>query len=748
MGSRTIGMTTRSGILGAKTGLKLAAALLIGAAILAFGGFVLAPAIIDQRVTAALAVHTGQPVTIRRVSVNPLSRTVRFNDLAVGDPGSIPYARVAQIVVRYRTRGIFGEAWHADEVTVTAPQLTVTAGAGQALVAALSSATHLAIGRMTVTAGSLTVALKGNAPLRIGDIKLSLTDLDTTARQPGIFSLTGAALGGGTVSVAGSVMLSPAMLEAKINVTDLDVGQLRTPLPASPEFELSAAAFAGNARMRLVGNGLSLVGEVKLDRVALLRSATGATVFTADSVTGRSVTVTTAPFAMSAGWMRLDGPHVRMSRGPDGTLNGGSWLARLVQGTGDFFPHTERVEIVRGRLDFTDLTRTPAVQIGASDIHGSIVQYTGDSMVALSLDGQLASAGSARVAANWMPGTPSRNNNWHVAVNDLQAPLLSPYLVRTTGHEFAAGTLSLSVDGGANEGAIQIRDEIHATGLKLLAHEQMSVAADWPLSLAIALLEDPAGEIRVAVPVPAGSFQPGQSVSRRLLDALRGYLANLVKAPFAALGLPADGAQTDSAQVTFSAGSAALGEAQSDRLHSLATALLQRPRIGLKIAGRYDPAADRNALARQQMRLHVALATSAGLPARTKQAPLNFSDPRVISVLEEFAGERLRAVAVTSIRARFAQIGPEYYAALFEALLDNETVSRRALNNLARFRAQAVIGELTAANIAPERLAVANSVEPADARDGMVWLPLGIRVLPPGQRSQRDGKESAETLVE
>ena len=147
-------------------------------------------------------------------------------------------------------------------------------------------------------------------------------------------------------------------------------------------------------------------------------------------------------------------------------------------------------------------------------------------------------------------------------------------------------------------------------------------------------------------------------------------------------------------QLDFLPGSAELVAPSLQSLDALARALERRPRLALAMHPAYDPVADRDALARQQVQLHVVLATSARPPGQSDDAQLDFSDEKVRGVLDEFTSTRLPRTVRNALAEQRPERSEAYYRAAFDALVANQDVDDAALRRLARYRVQSAIGEL------------------------------------------------------
>ena len=387
---------------------------------------------------------------------------------------------------------------------------------------------------------------------------------------------------------------------------------------------------------------------------------------------------------------------------------------------------------VRGRLEFadasfdlSDLRMTPAQTFALADTGVLIAADSENAGLSINLSGRLAGAGAlmltARVSADAAAST------MQLRVADLPTTTLSAYTVQALGRGLDAGRadveLEYSQDGERASGELQVvaRD---------LAFAPAGAAENPSLEFAAALLENSDGIIEIELPFASNT----RSVHDAATDALAARFAALAATPFDALQPLVDGDNETASAVPFSPGDAALSDRALATIAQLAEALNSRPRLGLRVLGAYDAQADRTALGRQQIQLHVLLAT-AGPTAEARAVPVDFSSPRAQDVLDEFAGERLSAERVDEIAALFncsegaliLLCRRAYYAAIFDALVANEEIADSSLNRLARFRALSIADALADAGIDSERLEVAIGANTIDTPFG-IGLPIELTV--------------------
>lgn len=184
--------------------------------------------------------------------------------------------------------------------------------------------------------------------------------------------------------------------------------------------------------------------------------------------------------------------------------------------------------------------------------------------------------------------------------------------------------------------------------------------------------------------------------------------------------------------VRFEPGAAALTPAATETLSELAEVLALRPRLGVAVPARIDTQLDRDALARQQVELHVTLAT-ARTAFRARPQPVDFTSARAQDVLDEFAAERLPADELAAIAAQHERDGPPearapYYRAVFAAVVDRERIERGALERIGRFRAQSIADALTGLGVPTDSVEVGEDVTAESSDIGQVTVPVELRL--------------------
>jgi hypothetical protein len=442
---------------------------------------------------------------------------------------------------------------------------------------------------------------------------------------------------------------------------------------------------------------------------------------TVPGITTAALVIGSSPDAISAGTARLESPRLRLQRRADGTLNlrheFTPLLPRQAAAGG------ARFEISGGSVEFTDRSVPTPVRLSIDDIDGTIVRrgIGQETATAISVKGRVSDMGRGEIAAEWLPARPHEATRIELGLHDVEIAALSPYIAEVIGRRILAGRMDLTMQLVLDEAGLDLTNLLVIRDLQLGGRVDSPVAPDLPVELAAALLEERDGTIAVRVPVARRLLDAGETPARVFAHALTDYIAAVAATPFERLAELAGRPDLDLDRFGFPPGSADITDDSRAKLTALDRALELRPKLGLTVYPGFDPATDRHALGTQQIRLHInlATATSAAMPDRAAAKPVDFDDPKVRSVLDEFAATRLPQWQQAAIAERFPGRDAAFYRAVFRALVDNEEVARPALERLARYRARSIVEELVSAGNESSRIRLA---ETTDSTGGVVRL--------------------------
>lgn len=520
---------------------------------------------------------------------------------------------------------------------------------------------------------------------------------------------------------------------------------------AADPSELRLEHLRADARLVFDPDRIDVDGSLEGDGAVLARMSDPDAALSAAHLTADRLSVAGAPLTIAIDDLRLEGLSARVDLAPSSPRLP-AWL-RLPVGRAPAPPagaavpwriRLEQVELADASFALTDRRLGPDASILWHGVNGDVLAARDPGMSGrVALDGAVGDAGAARITGRVPPAGSAESSRFELDAERLPASLFSPYALRFAGRTLRRGTLSgeftYGVDVNRPEGSIHLVASDLALG-PARADAGAALSPPLPLALTAALLEDPSGRLELSAPLTAALGPRDADPAAIFGSSLAAAIARTAARPFDALGGAIGASAAALSPLPFEPGSAEITGAASMQLDRLAAALAQRPGVALSVAGGFDRAADREALAAQQIRLHVALATAGATdfaPAQFGEPPpVDFASPRAQDVLDEFAGERLGAERVRTIAARFPAAASEdpterrdYYRALFAALVAREPIEDAALTRLGRYRAQAIVAALGRHDLGAARLKLTGSPTPVTASGAVVLVPLGVAAL-------------------
>jgi hypothetical protein len=259
----------------------------------------------------------------------------------------------------------------------------------------------------------------------------------------------------------------------------------------------------------------------------------------------------------------------------------------------------EQVEVRRGSAEFVDRSGAEPYQGRVRDLS---VDVSGVKLPERSVQ-KLRVRGLApeRAPFDLQAALPGATGSMTFKLERLPLAQFTPYAARAADLRIPQGELSLDTKASlANQGAAgKVETAVVVHQLSIKGGPNAISIAGMPLDLALALLRDPQGDIRLPVPVEYGAQGGSVGLGAIVVGALRAALTGAVTSPIKAAGalLPeGGGGEISFDPIPFAPGSADAPADAGARLDPLAKLLEARPGLGLTLVGSAGPD-DRLALA-------------------------------------------------------------------------------------------------------------------------------------------------------
>ena len=351
------------------------------------------------------------------------------------------------------------------------------------------------------------------------------------------------------------------------------------------------------------------------------------------------------------------------------------------------------VRLKNGNMFFGDESIKPAFKVDVTDLNGSVQGISNEPgrYATLALNGRAAKTGSLRARGQLAFADPRLNNDVSLVFRNIPLNATNPYTMTFAGYAIDDGRIDVDLRYVTKDGQLVGKNRFVIKKIKLGQEVPDYQGTRLPLGLAIALLEDSDGMIDVNIPVKGNVNEPEFSVGHLVWQAVKTVLANVVTAPFRALGAMLGIENVDA--IAFVPGESALPPDGDEQLSKIAELLAKRPKSKLVIHGTYDPSVDAAELARAMA--DKAILEASGLKV-VEGEPLpmpNLTDPKVKAGLKSAYGAQVGRIKLGQ-RLLTLPDNAERDTQLRQELIQSYKIDDNQLKQLASRRANAVKAKL------------------------------------------------------
>ena len=580
---------------------------------------------------------------------------------------------------------------------------------------------------------ALTATNTNLSPLNLefSPVTLKISGLAAGNRNPASMEFDMVTNGQGSVSVRGTLGLSPLKGNLQYKIAGMALAPFQTLLEPFARLRLERGALQSEGRVEL---GAEKTGDLRYTGKA------DVTDFSAlDPEYGqkfahwRSVAVDDIRFvsgkSLSIGRITVQDPNLRVAIDAKNISN----LQRILgeatpqapkdKKTTPVQPPVHSAPALRSRIglmtihnasaNFSDESLKPNFAIGLQQLNGVIkgLSSDNDARAAVSLHGNVDRYAPATIEGEINLLAAQAYTDITLRFDNIELTTFTPYSAKYASRQIDKGKLNLALRYKLVARELDGENKIVLDQLTLGDNVESPDSLGLPLGLAVAILKDTRGVIDINMPVRGNLDDPEFGYARLVFQALRNLIMKAATAPFALLAASLGGGE-ELGYVVFAPGQSDLTPDAKAKLDKLASVLASRPVLTLEIHGATGGDAEQLAIATNRF-----LGRSASVPPGT---PLRTSEKRK---LLELYNDTFPKAPITGNDDEAVEQAAKKLAA---------TVPMKAveLQELARNRGLA-IGEylITKAKVAKERVFLGNPESGAKvASDGVhVEMKLGSR---------------------
>ena len=391
----------------------------------------------------------------------------------------------------------------------------------------------------------------------------------------------------------------------------------------------------------------------------------------------------------------------------------------------------ETMRIDDAKVEFADLSLTPQFGTNIHALSGVIngIATNPNATAQVELDGKVDEYGAARVRGSVKPFKATQFTDLKVSFTNVEMNRLTPYSGKFAGRRIESGKLSVDLEYKINQRQLAGQNKFVINKLKLGEKVDSADAANLPLDLAIAILEDSDGLIDLDLPITGSLDDPQFSYGGIVWKAIRNVLGKIVTAPFRALGKLFGGDGDKLEAIMFDAGSAAMAPPELEKIKTISQALSKRQGLALGVVPSYDTELDTRALQETAIRRQVSAEMGIKLAPEQVPGPVDLSNPKAQKAVDALHDTLTKKSLLKKLAAKLEKPPAGHYEAALEKLITSFEIKDADLLALANSRGKAIQKSLVDAGIAVERVRVDKAVAvKGDGKTKLIATKLTIDV--------------------
>ncbi len=428
----------------------------------------------------------------------------------------------------------------------------------------------------------------------------------------------------GVVSVKGPIGIDPISASLAVDITHINISTLQSYFTDKIKINITGGNVnaSGNLTVSNPDNkGLSIkyTGKVLIADLSTIDKAHGDDFLKWKALSFNALDVGYNPLYVHVNGISLADFYARLTINPDGTLNVQKILEDEEQNKDASIatPKKEGPAIVKkgtetekdtdikignitlqgGTIDFTDKMIKPSYSANLVEIGGRItgLSLKQNELAEVELRGKLNRDIPLEIVGKINPSKDSLFVDLTVKFKGFELSPMTPYSGKYIGYTIQKGKLSIDLKYLIAKKKLDAQNMIFFDQFTLGDKVESPDATKLPVRLAIALLKDRNGEIKLDVPVSGSIDDPKFSVGRIILQVILNLLAKAATSPFALLGALFGGGE-ELSYMEFGYGGPRVEDQNMKKLDILIKAMYDRPALKLDIEGHVDIERDKEGL--------------------------------------------------------------------------------------------------------------------------------------------------------
>jgi hypothetical protein len=426
----------------------------------------------------------------------------------------------------------------------------------------------------------------------------------------------------GTVSTMGTIGIDPMTADLKVDLKGIEMGPLQSYFTDKIKITVTGGAIstAGNLSLGISESHevkATYKGEADLSKFALIDKRNADDFLKWESLSFSDIKVGYSPLLIDIKGVSLTDFYARVIINSNGTLNLQDIFEKnepkketpptpqpqekAAESPKEKEPakniKIEAITLQGGRVDFFDRSIIPEYSSKLVEMGGRVSGLSSEetTLADVELRGKLDDYAPLEITGKINPLKEDLFVDLKVRFKDMDLSPMTPYSGKYVGYTIEKGKLSFDLQYLIEKKKLNSKNYIFLDQFTLGDKVESPHATKLPVKLAIALLKDRRGEIKLDIPVTGTLDDPKFSIGKIILQIIINLITKAVTSPFALLGAIFGGGE-ELNYLEFDYGSNTVAEANVKKINSLIKVLHERPSVKMDIEGHVDVEKDREGL--------------------------------------------------------------------------------------------------------------------------------------------------------
>ncbi|MEZ5471002.1 MAG: DUF748 domain-containing protein [Marinicella sp.] len=245
-----------------------------------------------------------------------------------------------------------------------------------------------------------------------------------------------------------------------------------------------------------------------------------------------------------------------------------------------------------------DQSVEPAVTTSISEVNGHIKGLSSESLSKADVDlsGKFNQFSPMHIKGQINPLSSEAYTDLKIAIQDLDLLAFSPYSSNYLAFPVIGGKLNIELEYNLNKNELHGKNNLLFKQFKLGNRTASPDAVNLPLKLAVSLLTDLNGEMKIDLPVSGNLNDPEFSYGGLIGKAFFKLITTIVASPFKILAALIPNPDPNLSDIQFTSGSAELFESEQSKLNQIAQIMSKKTELNLQLNPQLNADYDNNGL--------------------------------------------------------------------------------------------------------------------------------------------------------